>query len=427
MHDSAADSAASDTEPPELSAQEAKDRSGVFFVVSIGLLALFIAYFMSIRFVEMALDREIESRVEHAIVVTHFNRPVIRQIKERIDEAVRQSRWIRFGGLRVSTLVLARDGVTWLYVDGHGTPPTPEGLAPTDMIGEWLNYLPATAEVTVTLPHTAPISNAILFAFTAVFLRFAYIANQRQSGQASQRLREALEIRDRAADRTREIESELAMTRLRLSQIEPMEREHSEEIDSLQQEREGLQRKLSALAAREEALRGRADSAIELAQDVRALEDLLEEASGDLETKDGEIGQLEQSLKKASKASDRAANTKARTSELIARRFRTLYKTIEIDDRAIDDISSLGDESLRLKAEESVKRLAEEADNVAVRRKVGGLPGYVQVFELGFAGKGRIYYTRGKSKRFRILLVGAKNTQPTDLEYLSRLPRSEFS
>jgi hypothetical protein len=427
MHASAADSAASDTEPPELSAQTAKDRFGIFFVVSIGLLALFIAYFMSIRFVEMALDREIQSRVENAIVVTHFNRPVIPQIKERIDEAVRQSRWIRFGGLRVSTLVLARDGVTWLYVDGHGTPPTPEGLAPTDMIGEWLNFLPATAEVTVTLPHNAPISNAILFAFTAVFLRFAYVANQRQSGQESQRLRQALEIRDRAADRTREIESELAITRLRLSQIEPMEREHSEEIDSLQQEREGLQRKLSALAAREEALRGRADSAVELARDVRALEDLLEEASDDLETKDGEIGQLEQSLKKASKASDRAANTKTRSAELIARRFRTLYKTIEIDDRAIDDISSLGDEALRLKAEESVKRLAEEADNVAVRRKVGGLPAYVQVFELGFAGKGRIYYTRGKSKRFRILLVGAKNTQPTDLDYLSRLPRSEFS
>lgn len=427
MHASAADSAASDTEPPELSAHAAKDRYGTFFVVSIGLLTLFIAYFLSIRLAEMALDREIQTRVENAIVVTRFNRPVIPQIKERIDEAVRNSRWVRLGGLRVSTLVLARDGVTWLYVDGHGTPPTPEGLAPTDMIGEWLNYLPATAEVTVTLPHNAPISNAILFAFTAIFLRFAYLASQRQSGQESQRLREALEIRDRAAERTREIESELATTRLRLSEIEPMEQEQSEEIDALQREREGLQRKLANLAAREESLRGRAESAVDLAHEVRALEDLLEEASGDLETKDGEIGRLEQSLKRASKASDRAANTKTRAADLIAKRFRTLYKTIEIDDRAIDDISSLGDESLRLKAEESVKRLAEEADNVAVRRKVGGLPGYVQVFELGFAGKGRIYYTRGKSKRFRILLVGAKNTQTTDLEYLSQLPRSDFA
>lgn len=427
MHDAAADPAPSEVEPPELSAHPAKNRFGTISVLSMGLLALFAAYFMSIRFVESALDREIQARVENAIVVTHFNRSVIPQIKERIDEAVRQSGWIRFGGLRVSTLVLARDGVTWLYVDGHGTPPTPEGLAPTDMIGEWLNYLPATAEVTVTLPHNTPISNAILFSFTAVFLRFAYVGNRRRSGQESQLLQEALSIRDRAAQRTREIESELAATRMRLSEMVPIEREHSEEIDQLQQERESLQQKLSNLAAREESLRGRADSAIELAHEVHALEDLLEEATGDLDSKDGEIAQLERSLKKASKASDRAASAKARTAELMARRFRTLYKTIEIDDRAIDDISSLGDESLRLKAEESVKRLAEEADNVAVRRKVGGLPGYVQVFELGFAGKGRIYYTRGKAKRFRILLVGAKNTQPTDLDYLARLPRSEFS
>ena len=126
-------------------------------------------------------------------------------------------------------------------------------------------------------------------------------------------------------------------------------------------------------------------------------------------------------------SSDKAANARSKAADLAARRFRTLYKTLEVDDRAIDDIISLGDESLRLKAEESVKRLAEEADNVSVRRKVGGLPSYVQVYELGFAGKGRIYYTRGKSRRFRILLVGAKNTQPTDLEYLSRLPKSDFS
>ena len=70
---------------------------------------------------------------------------------------------------------------------------------------------------------------------------------------------------------------------------------------------------------------------------------------------------------------------------------------------------------------------ADEADNVAIRRKMSGLPGHVQAVELGFAGKGRIYYTRGKSRRFRILLVGAKNTQDADLDYISRLPRDVFS
>jgi len=427
MHDSADDSAARDAAPPDLLGQNIRYRFGAFAVFSIGLFVLLVAYFMSVRFLEAALDREIQARVDRAIVVTNFDLPLIQQMKVRINSAVRDSKWVSLGGLRVTTLVLAQDGITWLYVDGRGRRISPEGLAPVDMLAEWMDYLPATAEVTVTLPHGALLSNGILITLTVVLLQFVYLANRRQSGKESQRLDEALQIRDRAAQRTEEIESELAETRSRLSEIEPIEREHSEEIDALQSERESLQQKLSNLAAREESLRGRAEQAVDLAQEVRALEDLLEEATDDLDSKDGEIGQLEQRLKRAFKSSDKAANARTKAAELIAKRFRTLYKTIEVDDRAINDITSLGDESLRLKAEESLKRLAEEADNVAVRRKVGGLPAHVQVYELGFAGKGRIYYTRGKSRRFRILLVGAKNTQPTDLDYLSRLPKSDFS
>ena len=64
---------------------------------------------------------------------------------------------------------------------------------------------------------------------------------------------------------------------------------------------------------------------------------------------------------------------------------------------------------------------ADDTDNVAIRRKVGGLPPHLTIFELGFAGKGRIYYTRGKQRRFRILSVGAKNSQKADLDYLRKL------
>jgi len=427
MHSPAGDPAMSDPAPPELSGQPSNDRFGPFFFVSIGFILLLVAYFASIRVIELALDDEMQERVDRAVAITNFDRPLVQQIKESIDASVRDSRWVRWGGVRVNTLVLAQDGVTWLYVDGRGRGLSPEGLAPVDALEEWMEYLPATADVTVTLPYTALLSNAILVVYTSILLQFVYLTSRRQSGEEQRRLRDALEVRDRAAERTREIEAELAETRSRLSQIEPIEEELSEEIHSLESEREQLQQKLANLAAREESLRGRADSAVGLAQEVRALEDLLEEATGDLDSKDGEIGRLEQSLKKAARSSDKAASARTRSADLIARRFRTLYKTIEIDDRAIDDIASLGDEALRLKAEEAVKRLAEEADNVAVRRKVGGLPSHVQVFELGFAGKGRIYYARGKSRRFRILLVGAKNTQPTDLEYLSRLSRSEFN
>gem|GEM_PF-5750828 len=65
-------------------------------------------------------------------------------------------------------------------------------------------------------------------------------------------------------------------------------------------------------------------------------------------------------------------------------------------------------------------RVDAQADRLA---KVGGLPPHLSIFELGFADKGRIYYTAGKTRRFRVLAVGAKNSQKTDLEYLSRLPK----
>ena len=126
-------------------------------------------------------------------------------------------------------------------------------------------------------------------------------------------------------------------------------------------------------------------------------------------------------MKKA-RSSPRARES-AREAESLVRRLRTLYKNLEFDDRAVHDLVRYGDEALKLKAEEALKRLSDEAGNVAIRRKVGGLPPHLSIYELGFAGKGRAYYTKGRSRRHRILALGAKNTQKTDLEYLSRLPR----
>lgn len=395
-------------------------------VLGLGLFVLVAAYLATVRFAEAQLGMEFSRRVEQAIEVDNFDVPVAQQIRERIEARVDASRWVRLGGLRVTILVLAQDELTWLYVDGHAER-TFDGLAPGDLLSEWMSLLPARAEVTTTLPHTAPLSIAILVSYALILLQVLFVNQKRVARRDSERLQEAVREREAAAQRASEIGAELAATRSRLSEIEPKERKHSDEIDHLQREREELHRRLARLAAREEALRGHADRAVDLAQEVRALEDLLEEATSDLDSKGEEIDRLETSLRKASKSSGKAQNAKAKTADNLARRFRTLYKTVEIDERALTDIAGLGDASLRLKAEEAVKRLADEADNVAVRRKVGGLPDHVQVFEIGFAGKGRIYYAKGKSRRFRILCVGAKNTQDADLDYLSRMSKDEFS
>ena len=376
------------------------------------------------RVVEALLDTEFQSRVERAVVVDQFDRSVQDQITERINAAVLDSKWVRLGGVRVNTLVLANDARTWLYVDGYERPAGQSVSAPSGALGEWLSYLPAQAIATVTLPHNSLVSNLILISYSSLLLSVIYISNRRLIRRESERLGDALGSRNLAARRAAEIEAELTETRSRLTQIEPVEREQSEEIGLLERERQSLQRQLEDLAEREEQLRSDARQAVELSQEVRALEDLLEEATGDLDSKDEEIDRLERNLKQVSRTTGKA---RTRHAELLARRFRTLYKTLEVDERAFENLADLGDESLRLKAEECLKRLAEDAENVSVRRKVGGLPNHANVFELGFAGKGRIYYSRGKTRRFRILLVGAKNSQSTDLEYLSRLPKEDFS
>ena len=402
--------------------QFARERIFSFGVTYVGIVIFLCLYIFTVRVAEQMLDRHFQSLADDAVAVSKLDRPIAVQIEERIQRFIDDSYWVRYAGVKVTTLVLASDGLTWIYVDGHVVP-QPEGLEPTDVLREAVELLPATAEVSTSVPHNALLANVILITYAAILLQCLYLYHRATSRRDTRRLSLAMSTRDDAARRAAEIESELEATRRHLAAVEPAQHQHSEEIVSLQRERQSLQAKLTSLAAREEELRGTADRALDLSQEVQALEDLLEEAGNDLAGRDAEIRSLEKNLKRAAKGSPSASRGRARGVDSLARRLRTLYRNLEFDDRAIDDLVALRDESMKLKAEEKIKRLAEEADNVAVRRKVGGLPEHLSIFELGFAGKGRIYYTKGKQRRFRVLAVGAKNTQDADMEYLRRLGR----
>jgi len=231
----------------------------------------------------------------------------------------------------------------------------------------------------------------------------------------------ALRAREETAARAARIEAELASLAEQVE--ERIEAEVSEEMASLRSERAQLQEKLDGLARRETELRSRAGQLQQaLVSERSGLEEMLDEALGDLSRKDEELRTLQEKLKGAEKAKQIAA-PRARDVDLLAQRLRTLYKNVEFDDHAISDLIALRDESMKLRAEEEIKRLSDDVETAAVRRKVGGLPSHLTIFELGFAGKGRIYYTLGRQRRHRVLAVGAKNSQKTDLEYLSRLPR----
>jgi DNA repair exonuclease SbcCD ATPase subunit len=263
----------------------------------------------------------------------------------------------------------------------------------------------------------------MLIAYGAILITSLFFYNRTVTARENRLLVAALSARDETAKRTEAIGDELKEVRERLSKVEPTEHAQAEEIQELQRERQTLRGKLSDLADRETELRRSAARSIELDQERQALEDLLEEASGDLDSKEEEIQDLQVRLKTASKhAGEGRGGGRTRAVEQLTRRFRTLYQTVEFDDRVIQDLVALRDETMKLKAESGIKRLAEDSELASIRRKVGGLPPQLSINELGFAGKGRIYYTRGRNLRYRVLLIGAKNSQKADLEYLSRLP-----
>jgi len=221
------------------------------------------------------------------------------------------------------------------------------------------------------------------------------------------------------------IEGELEAVRAQLREVEPAAEHDREEIVRLNSEQQELRARLEELAVREHELRGQADRAMSLEEDGQVLEEMLDEATTNLAAKDVEIRELARSLKRSDKGG--GAGRKSKASEVLAKRVRTFYPQLEIDDRAIDDIVALPDETTRLRAEECIKRLAEEADNLGVRRKVKALRNHLPIYELGFAGKRRIYYARLKDGRFRVLVVGAKNTQRSDLDYLETFSKGKFA
>ena len=385
------------------------------------IAAFMVLYLVSIDWVERLLQAHFRASIVAATRVDPANGAIVTQIQNRVSDLVSYSPWVRWGGVRVNATVLGADGATPLYVGGGKVLPPPPDRSPDGAMREWMQLLPAIADVYVAVPHGSPLSAGIFVGYGAILVQGLLSYNRRIARQAQAHLAAAVASRNVSADRARSIEEELAKVRDRLREVEPAERAQSAAIDALEQERVALHAKLRELAERETALRASASRAGELEDERQALEDLLEEAIQDVSSKEAEIASLQDRLKHEDKKQAAQSKGRSRESERIAKRFTALYRNLQVDDRAIADLVALGDESQKLRAEEALKRLDDDPDTASVRRKVGGLPPHLSIFELGFAGKYRIYYMRSERGGYRVLAIGGKATQNQDLEYLSRI------
>jgi cell division septum initiation protein DivIVA len=392
------------------------DRIGSFRVVYVGILLYVLMMIATLEGATALLTLHFRSSVVEATRVTPVQGWVVPRIQAAVEEATHKSPWVRIGGVRVVALVIGADGHTPIYLEGRTVAPPPR-LGFDSPFAQADTLLPAIAEVSVSIPLDSLLAGSIFVGYGAILIPWLFAYHRRSARREAELVEAAVTARDAAAERARSIQGELEKVQDRLAHLEPAERAHADEIHALQSERGSLQARLRELSERERQLREQLGHTSELERERQTLEELLDEAVEDLGQKEREIGSLEERLRRAT----RTPSASRRSSEQLGRRMRTLYHNLEIDDRALDDMAALGDESLRLRAEEAIKRLDADVGNVAIRRKVGGLPPGLAIFELGFAGKGRIYFCRGRQRAQRILAIGGKASQKTDLEYLSRV------
>jgi hypothetical protein len=379
--------------------------------------ACFLAlYLVSVGILETALDSHFRGALTREAELRARTGPLVSELRNQLGSAL-DSAWIRPGGVRVDAMAIAADGHTLLFAHPGPVPSLPaESTVPSRAERA---LFPAAIRVNVSVPHNSLAANVALVFYATLFLTTLLLYMRILTRRENERLRAVIEARDGIAERASQIETELVSVRERLSQVEPVRASQESAIHELRLERTKLLTALHDLEEREHALREESGEVDTLRTEHEALEGLLDETLGELARRDEEVRELQRQAKRQSKAVPAAG----RQSDQLARRLGTLYKNVEIDDNAIKDLIALRDEGMKLKAEEALKRLSDESEQAAVRRKVGGLPPFLSIFELGYAGKGRIYYTRGTARRFRILRVGTKASQKPDIEYLSRLPR----
>jgi hypothetical protein len=132
-----------------------------------------------------------------------------------------------------------------------------------------------------------------------------------------------------------------------------------------------------------------------------------------------EIDSLKEKIDKYTKSLQKESRQKTKNHPSIKKRFDTIYKNLLINERAINGFIDLTDD-MKIKVEEIIHQLNEDPKLVSIKRKVFGKKGHETVLEVIFAYKGRLYYRKTKDNKIEVLVIGTKNTQTKDLEFLEK-------
>ncbi len=254
-------------------------------------------------------------------------------------------------------------------------------------------------KVIVRLDHGTVGANLILGILIVISLVIFYLFYKRGTARAlSDDRKKGLEIASLKAD-----EKAFKQT---LKELETQRRELFESLKFLTASHQEDQKKASITED-------------DMFEEIVSLEKKLQENIKLQREKELEIAALREKVENQERRKGTAS--KRHSFELSNKRFAVLYKNLDLNRRALNGILGLSDD-MQLKAEEIIHQLNEDTTKVIVKRKVfAGKKNKTPSFEVLFGYNGRLYFRTNERNRCEILVVGTKNSQARDMEFLHNL------
>ncbi|OFZ67191.1 MAG: hypothetical protein A2328_09225 [Bdellovibrionales bacterium RIFOXYB2_FULL_36_6] len=383
-----------------------------FFPIKVAIICLLatpILYTITLIYSETYLNDKYLSRIQNIMIGD--SKPLLdgsvtleEQISNNIRRFLKEDNILKFTGVDLKIIVTTSQGRILYPVYSDVNLPAKEIAGDFDAPSvskrnfELLNN-GLDVQIETNLDHGTFIGNLILFLYFGisfvVFLIFYKIGTSKA-----------------ALDRKKNLQL--------LTDLQKEDAMHKQILDELKKERQGLFENIKALNAKyQEDRRKTSINEEEMFQEIISME---EKFNAFIEFKHNKEKEIEE-LKSKIKTYERRKTPKIRRNEFdfILKRFSVLYKTIEMNRKALTGFLSL-DEENQIKVEELIHMMDRDPDKVMIKRKVfSGKKNKTTCFEVLFAYSGRLYFRKNENNKIEVLVIGTKNTQTKDMEYIHNL------
>ena len=346
---------------------------------------------------ESAFAREIEN------IAVGDTRPLLRgniRLKEAIAEHIQaylEDQWLLDAGISARTAVITNEG-TVLYPPFFDVHEDLMRIDPVEVAVDNLRLMNEglTVQVDLRLGYDTWISFLVLVFYVSAASWILYFYYRRGIQIARQE--------DQEKDRE-------------LQRLSGQEQHHLENLKSLSAKRSALIEELKRLKQTLKQEKVKAErTEDEMVDEMIALEEKIQENLSRQQEQEAEIDSLKDQIRSLEALKSGPAK---KAAALLQRRFKVLYKNLTVHDRAVAGFTDL-EEDLKIKCEEVIHQLNEDAALVPVKRKVFSKKTGPTVLEVVFGYKGRLYF-RSREGRVEVLVIGTKNTQAKDLDFINRL------